>query len=384
MERTDSNIHRMELLITLDYLLNYSNEANPAKQASIVEYALNKYDYKAKRQRISDTLYFLEDFSKDYNLPFSLKTTTGGKYYVDIRHGVDNTKLIELIQALKNDKYFNENDKDYYINILLNTFSNNIDKASILDSIKTSKIRSQKTIFNRKLEVVKKALQEDKLLKLEYKIYKNENEYEIYEVYSRVYKIIEYSNRPYALIIPIKTKPIKFLTNTLLKPIDELEIPIKKSDREILIEDEARDLDKLFRTLYPEIFTYYSSVDDYIEKTLMPKSGKMIKVTFYFQTILLDTIRKSFFNYFNEVLSYKIIKTDELIKEYNVKPNLIKEDIVLVSMTIDYNAFLSWGFTDPHNEGLVNIFDMIDIISPNNINETIKKRYLSHLKKYER
>lgn len=93
MKRTDTQIHFIELLLTLDYLLNNTDENNPATQQKICAYA-QKYGLKfsggkagddIKRQRISNCLSFLENISIKYPdaLPFILETTDSGKYYIE-------------------------------------------------------------------------------------------------------------------------------------------------------------------------------------------------------------------------------------------------------------------------------------------------------------
>ena len=41
MALSDTKIHQIELLITLDYLLNYTDEDHPATQIDICEYGKN-------------------------------------------------------------------------------------------------------------------------------------------------------------------------------------------------------------------------------------------------------------------------------------------------------------------------------------------------------
>ena len=67
MAHSDTRIHQIELLLTLDYLLNYTDEFNPATQIDICEHARKyglKFDKNAKtgnqvrRQRIGECLKF--------------------------------------------------------------------------------------------------------------------------------------------------------------------------------------------------------------------------------------------------------------------------------------------------------------------------------------
>ena len=98
MAHSDTRIHQIELLLTLDYLLNYTDEFNPATQIDICEHARKyglKFDKNAKtgnqvrRQRISECLKFLRQITDDFtdDVPFVLETTDSGKYYIEQRHG---------------------------------------------------------------------------------------------------------------------------------------------------------------------------------------------------------------------------------------------------------------------------------------------------------
>ena len=69
MKRTEAQTHFIELLLTLDYLLNYTDENHPATQQDICRHAKDfglKYDSKnpvgndVRRQRIGDCLQFLQ------------------------------------------------------------------------------------------------------------------------------------------------------------------------------------------------------------------------------------------------------------------------------------------------------------------------------------
>ena len=84
MALSDTLIHRAELLITLDYLLNHTDENHPATQQDICRHARNfglKYVDNAKtgndirRQRIGDVLRFLKEISSKYqdSFPFIME-----------------------------------------------------------------------------------------------------------------------------------------------------------------------------------------------------------------------------------------------------------------------------------------------------------------------
>ena len=94
MTKSDANLHRIDLLLTLDYLLNHTDENHPATQIKICEYARNfglKYDKEntagndVDRRRISACLEFLLNLTNSKQadkIPFKVEKTEGGKYYV--------------------------------------------------------------------------------------------------------------------------------------------------------------------------------------------------------------------------------------------------------------------------------------------------------------
>ena len=54
MAHSDTRIHQIELLLTLDYLLNYTDEFNPATQIDICEHA-RKYGLKFDKNKKTGT-----------------------------------------------------------------------------------------------------------------------------------------------------------------------------------------------------------------------------------------------------------------------------------------------------------------------------------------
>ena len=116
MAHSDTRIHQIELLLTLDYLLNYTDEFNPATQIDICEHARKyglKFDKNAKtgnqvrRQRISECLKFLRQITDEFtdDVPFVLETTDSGKYYIEQRHGLNESQVAKILAAISNDKY---------------------------------------------------------------------------------------------------------------------------------------------------------------------------------------------------------------------------------------------------------------------------------------
>ena len=373
-------IHRNEVLIALDYLLRFSNESNPARISDIVKYAQENYNVKLNRRVMSSPLHYLKDFSENHSdcFPFvieEIEMRNGSLYYVDQKYNMTNDKLYDLLVALENDKYFKEEDKEFYKDILLETFTNKYDEDLIREKLKSTNIKRQKVRGNRKLGLAKKALQEDKLLLTRLIGYDTEKKKIVnYNLSYRVYKIIEYNNRPYAILLQIDKTKVKLFVNNILLPIDSLDIVGVTEDL-----NPKRDLNELFKNNFPNEFNTYGSLDNYIDLSIMPKSGKIIDVKFYFSTSLLTIIQWSFSTFFNENLKWKKVTEDYLVKKYDIMTTPYKNDYILVETKIDRNAFLAWCFSDPHNDGVINILSMIFILEPSDIIKSIRTYYTNRL-----
>lgn len=385
----DKNLHRMELLIALEYLLKYTNEKNPGKICDIVRYAKDNYDINLNRRCMGSVLKFLYDFSLDHidSFPFvieEIQRSNSSIYYVDMKYNMTNDKLVDLLNALNNDKFFKEEDKAYYNDILLDVFSNKLEENIIKNALNNTNIKRQKTPNNRNLELVKKALNNDLRLLTIYRIYDSDKKKFLnIKNYYRVYRIIEYGFRAYAIMLQVNDTSgayLKLNKRNILVPIDELIIP-KLSERELFLDDDERDFNELFKKNFPNEFNLYGSLDNYIDKLIKPDSGNIINVSFYFPVVLIEHLKRSFQNFFNSTLKYKKLNIKKTEEKYNITLDN-NYSYYLVDLKVDLNAFMSWGFSDPHNTGFTNIFNMINILEPLSINDRIKAYYKRMLDKY--
>lgn len=116
MAFSDTRIHQIELLLTLDYLLRFTDENHPATQIDICRHANNfglKYDSKAKssndvrRQRIGDCLKFLMEVTSKFpeEAPFILQQNNSGKYYIESKNYLSEDQVIKILAAVKNYRY---------------------------------------------------------------------------------------------------------------------------------------------------------------------------------------------------------------------------------------------------------------------------------------
>ena len=380
IDRTASNIHRIELMISLEYLLNYTSKSKPLKNHDlIVDYALENYKWEAKRQRIGESLYFLFELTKEFDLPFKVVCTPGGKYYIESRYNMNNKKILELLLAIKNSKGLM--DKDKFINILLDAFSNDIDRKTILKDLNSIEIKEKATYKNRNIELVKKALLEDKTITLKYSFYNVDRKYETRLVEWRVYKIIEENGVYNAIMLPLSKIDVEIPYIYIYRPIDELEIDEKTP----LFDDKKRDFNCLFKDSFPLLFNRYGSFENFLDRVIFRKN--LINICFYFNKALYKILNKSYFYYFNKDLEFESCKKTEIESKCKIKvdSSIPHDEVLLVDLAVDSAKFISWGFSDPYFDGRgKNVFDLINIITPRRFNREIRKYYLEHLEKYSK
>ena len=410
MGHSDTKIHQIELLLTLDYLLRFTDENHPASQQDICRHANDfglRYDSKAKsgndvrRQRIAGCLKFLMDVTNKFpaEVPFILETTASGKYYIDQKYYLSGEQIIKILAAVENDKYTQDEDTEFLIERLLDSLSSVYNRSYYKnEASKLSKgVKKYNLATNRKIRLVNKAFNEGKMLKIRFVIHSPDGKKAYrYNFRYRVYQIKEYKNKPYAILIPIYTANFNFFEGYIFEPIENLNIP-EGEDKEILCDDfeKNRDLNKLFREKSIKPMKSYNSINTMVREGKMPVSGIAYKTSFYVKKAFYKFVKPSFEEFFSTKFDCIPCTSFEILKMKDVDPKTNKNDFIVphpikdgdspkyfvVNTYIDPGAFLSWLVSDVHGNGRVNISDMVEVVGPKNINYSLYKFYLSHAKK---
>ena len=419
MALSDTRIHQIELLLTLDYLLNYTDEFNPATQIDICEHARKyglKFDKNAKtgnqvrRQRISECLKFLRQITDDFtdDIPFVLETTDSGKYYIEQRHGLNENQVAKILAAISNDKYTKDEDVNFLIDRILSAFSTSEENRRIIDSeykrlLRGGKKYDKETI--RKINLIERAYREGKMIKIKFSIIDPDNKKVVdYFFWYRVYLIKEFHNKPYAFMLPIgqinvdeKIGRLQFFNGFLYEPIEKIDVA-NDSDRNVLCDDldEHRDFEQLFRKTCPNQARKYGTIDNMLEQNILPNGGKACIVSSYFNLGLKDILRRSFEEFFSESFRYQetnmIAGIENQIKDFVGSMDnwqIVTEEpqkneypkYGLVNISVDNNSFKSWLLSDPHGDGRVCIADMLTIIKPSSLNEELAEYHYFQLMK---
>lgn len=422
MALTDKQIHRIELLITLDYLLNFTDEEHPATQQKICRYATEfglKYDStktsgnEVKRQRIKESLDFLKEISDKFSdkVPFIIETTDSGKYYVEQKFYLSEEQVIKIIAAIKNDKYTADEDTDFLIERILDNFANRFNRDRYLKEASnlTNNVKKFNKESDRKINLINQALKENKLICINStrtvfnfrnaKNSKNTNhkyvETVVTKQWYKVYKIKEYQNKPWAILLQITTIGNE-KQKIICEPIELLDIPFESNDK-ILIEDMAddRDINQWFNNISPFNKKHFGTIDEYIDQNILPTNGAAVDCSFYFLKKNLEYIKNSFESYFGTPLNYKLcadfrINKDVHVSKVFIMPTKLKQsylipiegknksdnNLVIVNMRINFYSLKSWIISDD----MIN--QNIEIVGPDSLNNELASYYLEQAIKY--
>ena len=413
MAYSDTKIHQIELLLTLDYLLNHTDEEHPATQIDICKHARKfgltynggKAGDDVKRQRIGECLKFLREITDKFtdDVPFVLETTDSGKYYVEQKHGLNGTQIAKVLAAIKNDKYTKDDDVDFLIERVLCALSTSEENKIFIHNEYKQLLRGVKKLDKetlRKIRLIDKAYKENRLIKIKYAIIDTNSKTRVnYYFWYRVYLIKEFHNKLHAFLLPAHTGNIQFFNNYIFEPIEKINV-CDGPDKEVLNYDEDEhsdfsDFEELFKRSNPELARKYGSLDKMIEQMIIPHGGKSCIVSYYFPLEVKDIIARSFKDYFNEEFRYQetnmirgIEKEVADIADQMENWTIVTEEPTnsppthgLVNISVDNNSFKSWLLSDPHEDGQVCIADLITIIKPKSILEELAEYHYRHLLK---
>lgn len=413
MGNSDTRIHHRELLLTLDYLLNYTDEKHPATYEKICRHG-KKYDleYNSKnkrgndvnRKRIAPCLKFLKELVDKYpkSFPFVLKTTEAKKYYIESKYYLNKEQILSLLSIVSNDKYTSDDDTNFLIEKLLNVYSNKYDRQYFIEQLKNH-TRGTKKVNSRKFRLVNKAYKENKTIIIRRETY-NYKTFSMHEedVRYRVYAIREFKNQLYAVLIPISREEGRLYKQILFDKIENLNIPSGRESDIITSDfDDNRDLNREYMDKNTIARKYYDDIDDMLGKNIIPQGGMPFIVSFYFNLRDKQYIEQSFEQFFSTKLEYKkCFSFDILAEEDNrilpfptegEKGTLVAHELKVgeepifgvANICVNTRAFTSWLLSDPDGFGYINIADLITVVSPTFINNDLAHYYAEHMLKYK-
>lgn len=419
MSLTDTEIHRAELLLTLDYLLKYTNEKHPATQQNICKYATTfglKYDPNntvgndVKRQRIKDCLEYLKKLTTEFpdRIPFVLETTPKGKFYIEQKWSLNNEQVTKILAAILNDKYTIGVETDFLVDRVLDTYTNSYNRDKIKNdasALAQTNVKANSD-FQRNFRLLNKAYKEKKNIAIIYdmrlycRFLNGEFTTNDGKAWCRVYALKEYNNQIYAVLIPISKIEDNGvfrsrLTPIICKPVALLDIPNDK-DSEVIIPDfiPNRNLNKLFIKNCSKFGQEYQSIDDYLKQAVFPTGTSNCYLSMSFRADYLKYVKFSFENYFATKLDYvlcygfnvepispriyykKSNQGNDNFPKYPLKPiltpktNKQKAFLVVVNMVVNKNSVKKWILSDTR------LPLILKIEAPKSLNSLLENYYL--------
>ena len=396
----DTEIHYREMLLTLDYLLRCTDEEHPASIQDICRHAEDfglKYNAKSKagddikRDRIARCVKYLFVLRDEHpaHLPFVLESKGKGKakrYYIEQRHFLNQDQVLQILLAVKNDRYTKETDTDFLIDRLLDSLSSVHERPIYKSNIEKGSKGVRKDINeNRKMRLVNKAFEQSLAIKIRRKARKKGEISPSYnDVWHRVYRILEIKGEAHAVIIPIE-KARGF--DAFIAPVEDLGFPPGK-DGEVLIKDPSpsRDLRKRYAQLAGDQKTH-GDIDAMIKSYVESRYGKTSVISFWFGLRSEDIVRRSFKKRFGFDLPYiRCVSFGIRGKEGKdpvVCPRLPKEGeeakcgVARIEMNPD--AFIAWMVGEADALNFYAVSARVHVIAPRTINIQIAYFYKRQL-----
>lgn len=415
MKHNDAMIHQREMLITIDYLLNYTDINHPASQQDICRHATNfglKYDPKAtngndiRRQRIGDCLQYLilisDKFRNSDKIPFIVNCTDTNKFYIEEKNHLDEEQIVKILSAIKNDKYTRDEDTDFLTERILDAFSNYYNREHLKKEANKAKkgVNKYNIEIDRKMKAVYQAYNEGKMIKIEFEYYdeaesikRQKRTFNHKSYWYRVYKIQEFQGKPYAVLLRVTNDNIRprVSKSMIFDTIENLNIP---KEKDIISDDmdKNRDFEQLFKENLHFEGRYYKTLDDKLAADIRPDGFLAFVMSFYFRIENEEKVCQSFEDFFSKPLKYTKCVRFKTLKESH--PNrvlpmpfktdkglLVPEDMKdnekarygVANVLVNAEAFTSWVMSQYATNRFVS--SIIKIVGPTHIKERIAGEY---------
>lgn len=422
----DTEIHHTEILLTLDYLLNYTNEDHPATQKKIIDYAQQyNLSFTPDRERIGDCLRFLyslsEKFKNREDFPFQIGKTDANKFYL-IRKGLLTDKeVLSILTALKNDKYIKEEKEETVTKKIIDMFCNEFNRETFLKALSNAdkKIKKNTSTQNRKVIALERAYATSTAVKVNVKVKISQREvlkeiekkrktnetidikklgYKNLSIFCRVAMLREFNNELYVCLLPLKKYRIFFVK------VSEIEVPRGK-ERDLFLSDDKSQgrLDELFTLNNQYAKKKYGSLKKYLESQIIALGGPAELCSFYCDIDDYQVVKKSYEKYFNADFAGIFCK-DINIKPYNAEEKIASkiknvslndseiecikfeekkdktEDIkyVVVNVIMNKLALVDWVLND------FEVANKIEIVTPRDINNILARKYSEIQERFEK
>ena len=380
---------RMEMLITIDYLLNEAyDEKHAAKQIDIVKYAEDNYGMYIRRDRISQILVHLEEIAQHNSnlLPFELgivKLPATKKYYIRRRMFKDS-EVVKIVSAIKSDSKLSieETNKlcERFLSVAVNHNKTDAIKKKVLkrdervEKLPQKVFKAQEAFLDAverkgvlifKLKTINKNVAFSKKMPTSIIVQQFVNEgvsgyaYKTYTINDDLYYVFYIPSKRVALLT-------KYDNVVFLKVYESVDDNIDFS------------------------IDNYELIDYWVEDHFTGKDGKLFE--FKLKTTIgkkdeepqkeFKSFKKAFEKYWKKDFEYEIVEREIPSKRIDANGNIYDDTIVALdavfSIKSNINSFRNWYSNYA--------FDKAVILEPKHLNDTFLRekimRYARRLTKY--
>ena len=381
---------RMEMLITIDYLLNKAyDKEHAAKQTDIVKYANEEYGMSIRRDRIAQILTHLEEiYQHSPNLlPFELGVVNlrkTKKYYI-VKRLFKDSDIVKIVSAIKSDSKLSDEETNRLCSHFLDVSVNKEKRDEIdrkvakrgqrVNKIQAKEYKTQEAFLNaieNKAVLVFKLKTFDESVGISrtgFRFKRMVANYVNEETYSYAYQTYTINKTLY-LVLYIPNERMAILT--------------KYNNVEFIRVNESWNTDIDFE------IDNYDSIDDWVEKHFLGKDG--ILTTFKLKTTIgakgkkvnsgFNSFVKSFESYWNKQFEYEVVEREVPLERIDENGERQSDSIIALdavfTIEANYASFKNW-----YDSG---IFDKAVILEPRRLNDRFLrekiKRYAKRLTKY--
>jgi hypothetical protein len=368
---------RLELLIVLDYLLNFTNADHIPQHEDYLVYAVTTYQYAIKdRQHVREILDHLFALNQTHPklLPFKIEAYNTGvrkKYYVTHK-GLKDEEIKGILSALQNNVYTPKDIAHDLAHTLLPLVTNQHELKAYEDYM---------LLKNKAVTKVSKRVIE-KMIQLDFAINKRALvELVLYEKPDKTYflgtrplrqptrsirgyvdRLYDHHNQPYVLLNNRMTNKLESYVITSIHHVNVFDMD-DRIDRLPTTEERYRD------PSYPDATSNLKAAVNPLPE------GQVVTVQFRFlhSDYVRGFISESFKTYFKQTMPRAQERMEPLIsflkdKTADVDPRH-EVNVMYVEFQVNSLAYVKWATS-------YDVARLIETLAPNTVTEDIKQHYL--------
>ena len=369
---------RMEMLISLDYLLNNcTSEKKTSKTTDLVEYAQTKYQTFIDRRRANGIFEDLVQISNNFPqlLPFLVKKVSNKpRYYVEKRL-LDEQDVVRIANSIQSNKSLTKQaSSDLLQRFLKVVFTEDQQKKSA-KKIKKRSRGTQEPVTNQEMALIE--LLED---------IKNR----VCRFHFSFARSVRSDNGsgPFPLRGALEGYVYEVLTDSddvarVCLYLDQYRVAVIVRLEELIIDKTFEPVPRINANTLTFELDGHRNIDDWVDNYLSGQSGYATNVEFKFYAGHLEYVKKAYKKFFKREMVYTIKDRIEEVPVFNPDNPEEKREIIVQdaysSVNTNLRAFRKWYMDN-------GLFEYMVILSPASLNErlvfNLMTRFARRLNRY--